>query len=121
MRNLAGIRAVICDVMDLIPEEAFVVNTKADVSRLTLALTFPAKCVRSVSRTHSFITPRIEDTHIQSLSVNVRVDTIRTISVVTVPAINFIEIELKNAIYRISGNRKVRGGSFIVIIVDEPP
>ena len=82
-----------CNVVDLILVAGLVV-TESDVARRTLTTTHPLNAVLSRSTTNTFVTFGIEDTDVQLVIVNKRINAVGTVPCITVPTVDLVKIEL---------------------------
>ena len=83
------------DVMDLIHKARRRVS-KPNVARRALAATHPINAIRRGAATNAFVALGAEDPNVQLVIINVGINAVRSISVVAVPAVNFVEIKLNN-------------------------
>ena len=103
--------------MDLISEVRSAV-AEPDVSWRSLAAPFPHDPIGRSATLHTFISVGAKDANIKDLSVNKEEDTIWSVTIVAVPTVDFIEVELHDS--NIGIGCDVVGLEGIMVALDEP-
>ena len=75
---------------------ARLVATEPNVTRWTLTAAHPNYTVRSPPTTNTFIAFGAEDSHIQFVVINERVDAVGTVPLVAVPTVDLVKVKLYN-------------------------